>query len=120
MIAAGTCEVGGVAVTVRELTVGEIRAKLAAGAASIPTDALHVLMFDEFSVGDLLEFSDLTAAQVESLKPSELREVWRRVQEVNADFFALRARLLALAPALESTSQAGPTPPEASSEPLLP
>lgn len=120
MIATGTCSVGGLAVTVRELTVGEIRSKLAAGMASVPTDALHVLMFGEFSIGDLMEFSDLTAQQVEGLKPSELREVWRRIHEVNADFFALCARLLALAPAPEPPPQVGQTPPEASSEPLFP
>ncbi len=116
MIVESTITIGGLTLTVRELTAGEIRARLESAAVTPQTDALHVLLFEDFQVADLLDFSDLTAAQVEDLKPSEMRLLWERVKAVNADFFGLQARLLAL-PAPTTSPAPTDAPPTASSEP---
>lgn len=118
MIVETTIEVGGIKVTVRELTVAEIRAMIEAAAVLPATDALQELLFDDFRATDLKTFTDLDDARMEGLKPSELRSVWERVEKVNADFFALRRRLNAVAVAL--APQDGAIAPEASSAPPSP
>lgn len=113
MIAGNAITVGGVVVTVRELTVAEIRAWLMRREAVPATDVLGELLFVETTLDEIREFSDLSAEAQETLTPAQLREVWERVKASNADFFGMRARLLALR--LPDTADAGETPPEGSS-----
>lgn len=114
MIVETTITVGEARVTVRELTVAEIRARLELQSLTLPKDALHELLFDEFRVADLMDFSDISEAQVEAAKPSDLRALWARIREVNADFFATVARLKAL-PAPETPPDDSATQPATSS-----
>lgn len=79
-------------VTVRELTVGEIRAwmkRAAEGGGDVVDDTL----LQEVSLPDLFSMTDLKADQVEGMTPSQLRQVVNGCREVNPDFFGLRDRI---------------------------
>ena len=88
-------DLGGRAVQVRELTVGEIRAWLK-DSGMVSGDLVDAALFEEFSLPDLQRMTDLTTAAVAELTPGELRQVFAACEEVNADFFAMRSRALAL------------------------
>ncbi len=88
-------EVGGLKIQVKELTVGEIRAWLK-DAGMVSGDLVDAALFEEFSLPDLQRMTDLTTAAVAELTPGELRRVFAACEEVNADFFAMRSRALAL------------------------
>lgn len=85
-------------VTVRELTVAEIRTRLAGEvAASTPAPlAVDVMLWGEDPTAptvlpqDIFDFSDLTPEASERLTVSQRREVVALVKQVNADFFGLR------------------------------
>ena len=79
-------------VTVRELTVGEIRAwmKRTADGGYDPVDDT---LLQEVSLADLYAMTDLKAGQAENLTPSQLRLVFDGCREVNPDFFGLRDRI---------------------------
>lgn len=93
-----TLTLGERSVEVRELVVADIRAWLAGleTAQADQTDILDATLFDEFSLADLVRMTSLTTADMEALSPSELRQVFDAVKAVNADFFAMRARLMDL------------------------
>lgn len=85
-------QVGGVKVIVRELTVSEIRAWLE-GVSDEALDLVDSSLFEEVSLGDLPLMTDLKKEVIDSLTPSEIDEVITVCREVNARFFAMRARL---------------------------
>ena len=93
-----TIEIAGITVAVRELTVAEIRAALkmeeSDGKSSADTDAVDMFLFADISLPDICRMTDLTLEKMAELKPSELRQVAESCREVNADFFALRGRVL--------------------------
>ncbi|MBN9696865.1 MAG: hypothetical protein J0L85_13815 [Zoogloea sp.] len=98
------------AVTVRELTVGEIRAWLKdVQSQSDAVDVVDVMLLRDVSLQDVMRLTSLTATQVESLGPSRLREVVAVAREINEDFFALRAGLLTVAAAIPSESSSAPS-----------
>jgi len=88
-------EVAGLKIQVRELTVGEIRAWLK-DSGMVSGDLVDAALFEEFSLPDVLRMTDLTTEAVAGLAPSDLRQVFAACEEVNADFFAMRSRALAL------------------------
>lgn len=88
-------EVGGRKVQVKELTVGEIRAWLK-DSGMVSGDLVDAALFEEFSLPDLLRMTDLTTDVVAGMSPSDLRQVFAVAEEVNADFFGMRSRALAL------------------------
>lgn len=88
------------AVLVREITLGEVRAHLAAAAAreqaapdsagQLDAGALFVgSLLGGFGPADLKRFSDLTDERLELLTPSELKKVYEAVKSLNPDFFAV-------------------------------
>ena len=93
-----TIEVAGVTVIVRELTVAEIRSALkmeeSDGKTSANTDAVDMFLFEDISLPDICRMTDLTLEKMAEYKPSELRQAAEACREVNADFFALRGRVL--------------------------
>lgn len=100
--------IGDNSIEVRELTLAEIRAWLAwletgQGNAGVP-DLLDTALFDDFGLSDLLRMTSMTAADMEASSPSELRKVYDACQEVNRDFFSMRARLMDLGRAALATS----------------
>lgn len=99
------------AVTVRELTVSEIRAWLAdVQKASDSVDVIDVMLLRDVSLQDVQRMSSLAAEQVEGLAPSQLREVVAAARELNEDFFALRAGLLSVIPAIQSEPSSAQSP----------
>lgn len=101
-----TLAIGETEIAVRELTVADIRAWLKALEAQTAPDVLDVVLFEDFTLADLTRMTDLTAADLETMAPSELRRVADACREVNADFFALRGRLLTLGQAALATPAA--------------
>lgn len=96
-------------VTVKELTVGEIRAWLAAAAAGAPDgDVVSVALFEEVTLDDLLRMTDITADEIAGAAPSELAELREAVKAVNRDFFSLRSRLERLGEMALAAEQAPP------------
>lgn len=89
------------AVTVKELTVAEIRewlADLERGDVLQEADMVDLALFEELTVPDLQRMTDgLNDSLVGLAAPSQLRQVIDAAKELNADFFGLRARLAALA-----------------------
>lgn len=87
-----TIQLPDLVVTVRELTVGEIRAwmKRTAEGGHDPVDDT---LLQEVSLTDLYAMTDLQAGQAENLTPSQLRLVFEGCREVNPDFFGLRDRI---------------------------
>lgn len=88
-------QLGGIAVTVRELTVLQVRNWLAemvnpTGQADIVDQAF----FDECSLGDLQRMTSLTREQIDQLRPSQLRDVIALCRELNPDFFGFMGRLV--------------------------
>lgn len=106
------------AVTVRELTVGEIRAwlkDLQSESAEIQSgrmepDLIDVMLLRDVSLQDVRRMSSLTAEQVEGLAPSQLRDVVAAARELNEDFFALRAGLLSVIPVIPSEPSSAQSP----------
>lgn len=56
-------------------------------------DVVALTLFDDLTLLDVMTLTTLTSPQIETLSPSEVREVWQGCREVNADFFLMRRRL---------------------------
>ena len=76
----------GVVVTVRELTVAEVRSALLTDEAI--GDPLQSLVFDGFGLGDLLAQCDASAADLERFTPSELAPLVDACKDLNPFFFS--------------------------------
>lgn len=101
-----------VAVTVRELSVAEIRAWMAQSqeAAQALPDLVDNLLLPGVALPDLTHLSSLTAAQIETLTPSELDQVLTAAREINRHFFGLLAAVQTLASQMQSAASNGPSP----------
>lgn len=107
-------------VTVRELTVGEIRqwlAGLATRATDAEVDVVGELLIEGFALSDLPLFID-AKADSGALTQSELRAIFEAARRLNADFFGLRDRLLQAGMATPESVPAGLSTP--SNAPLSP
>ncbi|WP_157314562.1 hypothetical protein [Chitinibacter sp. GC72] len=93
MRAVKTLTVSSFAVEVRELTVADIRLWLQDLLTVPEPDLIAEALFDELSLTDLPRLTSLMPAQIDSLTPSELRQVIEAAKAVNADFFGLRQKL---------------------------
>lgn len=105
-------KVGELAVQVRELTIAEIRAWLAGKAAL--GDLVDSSLFEEFSLSDLAVLTNLQPADIDALTPGQIRVVMAKAQEINQDFFAMRARMVTMGRGLLSEMNGSPTLSEAS------
>lgn len=115
MPASHTITVSGLAVTVRELTVREVRdwaTKVSAGLVEV--DPVAHLMIDDCSMQDIELMSDKTVADLDVLAPSDLYEVAAICRKLNPHFFRLRAAMAGAAQSILSTVQqqlsSGPAP----------
>ncbi len=93
-----TIDLGDCTVTVRELTVAEVRAWLreAETAGEGEVDIVGEALMEECSFDDLARMSDLAVEEMDDLAPSEIAQVIAAAREVNPAFFGLRDRLLRL------------------------
>lgn len=86
-------DVAGREVRIKELTLGEIRAWFADASAG-GGDVIDALLFDDFDPDALMRMTDLSQAELGEMTPTVLRELADKCREVNADFFAMRQRMV--------------------------
>jgi len=101
-------------VTVKELTVGDIRTWLREIQELKGFDLVDGALFQEegASIDDLLRMTSLDKAEVDQLTPADLAKVLEKCKKVNPHFFRFRAAVLEL-----GTRPEMPTPSEHSSVP---
>lgn len=87
-------ETSGGSVTVKELTVGEVRAwlKRLADGAGVGGDAVDMLLFGDFTLPEIAPFAE-QQIEWDALTQADARRVFEAVKRLNPDFFALRERL---------------------------
>ncbi|MFO1259054.1 MAG: hypothetical protein U1E78_11685 [Gammaproteobacteria bacterium] len=98
--------INGIQVTIKELTVAEVRhwmmdmieKEKANDNLSMITTALDQGLFEEIGLSDLLRMSDLEREQIDEFTPAELQVIIKRCKVLNPDFFGMRQRLLGLVP----------------------
>lgn len=105
----------------KELTLAEIRQWLAlvtadaaaaattenAGFSAPAVDVATSQLFEDFDVADLVMLTDLVDDDLGDFTPAELAAIHARCKTVNARFFAMRERLVAIGQAaMEATPQA--------------
>lgn len=104
-------DIDGKRITVKELTVGEVRAWLAAIAAGSlpPTDTVGALLFEDFTLPELALFADTDLAS-DDFAPSDLRRIHDAARRLNPDFFGMRDRLAAIGRAAGRPPETPPQP----------
>ncbi|MBF0309810.1 MAG: hypothetical protein HQL56_09805 [Magnetococcales bacterium] len=85
-------EFDGVSLTVRELTVGEVRDFIRSIDLSAP-DLVDEALLEGCSLALLRLMTGLDDAGMDALRPSQVRLLLEAGKEVNADFFAMIARV---------------------------
>jgi len=99
-------QIGERTVTVRELTVREVRdwaAQIDTGLA--PLDAVGEMMLSDCSLADLQRMSDADAELLEGLGTSDLELIAAAARKLNPHFFRLRAALAGAARVLTSEAR---------------
>lgn len=84
-------------VTVKELTVGEVRNWMLDAETGVSEDPLHALALEECSLADLSRMSDIDARALEDYTPSQLAPLVAAAKELNPHFFRVRAALSGVA-----------------------
>ena len=102
MAATKVVELAGVQVTVRELTVAEVRTWLAEIEAGVAVDPLGSMVFEDCSLDDLVRMSDATAEGMEALTYGELLPLRDACKALNPHFFRVRAAVQKVARASEA------------------
>lgn len=83
-------KVGDKEVICRELTVAGVRQLLGSqGTGDIVSEAL----FPDIRLSDLPALTNLTTADIDAMRPSDLAQVVEGCKKANPDFFAMLARL---------------------------
>ncbi|QRY79636.1 hypothetical protein JVX91_00545 [Pseudomonas sp. PDNC002] len=82
---------GSLSVTVREMTVAQVRQLMDTITADEVGDNL---LGGVLRLHDLSAMSDLTTKQIDELRPSQLEEVAQACREVNRHFFEMLERLV--------------------------
>lgn len=98
-------DVAGTKITVKELTVSEVREwlknvavanKPVSGQPSKEVDVVGVMLFDWISFDDLERMSTVTKEFLENCTPSQVKLIADKCKDLNPDFFDMRSRLTAL------------------------
>lgn len=97
----------GIPVTVRELTLREVRDWLTEVEAGERTDPVHALAFEGFNLADLAKMIDVPVGQLEGA-PSDLEELITTCKALNPHFFRVRAALNSVARMVVAEAQARP------------
>ncbi len=106
MAATRIVELPGAKVTVRELTVAEVRAWVVEMESGMPVDALGSLVFDDCALADLARMSDADPAALEALTYGELLPLRDACKALNPHFFRVRAAMQKVARAIEAEAEA--------------
>jgi len=84
-------------VTIKELTVGEVRDWLTEVENERAEDPVHALALSECSLSDLARMSDIGIKSMEAFTPSELVDLVKACKDLNPHFFRVRAALSGVA-----------------------
>jgi len=95
----GEVTVGGKKAVIRELTVSEIRAWLAAKSGPV-IDVVDAFLFEDLALSDIPMMSDISADEIDNLAPSQIDDVIAKIKEVNPRFFEMQARIAAVGKAM--------------------
>lgn len=94
-------------ITVKELTLGEIRAWLAENEREGGRDVVDALLLEDCPLDDLRRFCDCTPEQMNAMTQSELGELLAAAKDLNEYFFGMRSNLrLLIASTVKSSSSA--------------
>lgn len=106
-----TIETGAGVLTVKELTVGEVRRWLAevANGIELPADVIGNVLFEGFSLFELALFLD-TPPDYDALTQSEVRALDALARQLNPDFFRFRQRLFQVGKVAEKTGDSAASP----------
>lgn len=88
-----TVKLGDHSVTLRELTVGEVRGMLMSRPEQ---DTVDYLLFDDITLGELVQMTDLSLSDLDKFTQSELDTVRLKAKELNPHFFAMLNRIKTL------------------------
>lgn len=105
-----TVPLGAHAVTVRELTVTDVRDRLLSEESGAAVDPLRALVFDGFGLDDIAGMCDVSAEVLEGFPPSELAELVAACQAVNPFFFRVKTLLVEAGRRLQLELQAPISP----------
>ena len=92
----------GQSVTVKELTVSDVRNWVAEQEAGASVDPLRSMVFDDCSLDDLARMADIEAIALESMTFADLETLRTTCKALNPHFFRVRAALLRVARQLEA------------------
>ena len=88
-----TIKLGDKSVTLRELTVGEVRGMLMSRPEQ---DTVDYLLFDDITLGELVQMTDLSLSDLDNFTQSELDAVRLKAKELNPSFFGMIERIKSL------------------------
>lgn len=89
-------KVGSQQVTVREMTVLQVRNIIQDATKNKPFDVVNELFMTDCNLEDIKRMTNLDDQQLNDMLPSEIREVLAVCKEMNPDFFGMVARIRAL------------------------
>lgn len=97
--------IDGIPVTIKELTVAEVRHWMMdmienekpKENTDVVSNVLDQGLFEEIGLSDILRMTDMNRCQIERFTPSELKVIIEKCKVLNPDFFGMRARLVGLA-----------------------
>lgn len=93
---------GDLHITVREMTVMQVRTWLSEEQAG--EGLIETAFFEDCAFSDLKRMSSLTDEQIDTLRPTQLREVIQLCRELNPDFFDFLRRLKIMLAAEKGTA----------------
>lgn len=106
--------VGERTVTVRELTVAEVRSWIAEHEAGAVVDPLRAFVLDDCTLDDLARMSDITADDMERHTVGELLALRDKARALNPHFFKVREALVSVSrqiqAGLDSLNSTGRSP----------
>lgn len=88
-----TVPVGDLTVTVRELSVEEVRTWVAERDSGAVVDPLRAMVFEDCSLDDLARMSDVTAEQLETFPRADQTAIRDKAKALNPIFFKVREML---------------------------
>lgn len=97
------------AVTVRELSIQEIREWFGEVKAGAQIGLIDALLMKDLTLPDLVRVSSLTGEQIDQIGPSKLQQVIDAARELNPDWFAFRERIVEIGKPTPRPAETEPT-----------
>lgn len=85
--------IGETTLTVRELTVGEVREWFKKMANPTEADVVGDMLFGNYALNDLTVMSSVEVGQLDKFSVSEIEKLAEACKKLNASFFQFRAKL---------------------------